>query len=1137
MTKLKKISLWIIVCFVFLVGILSAIILFSGNFINQEPILKKIQAKASQIVGGKVAFQQLDLSFFPHLQIKLHQCSFSLPPTATGKLASLTFYPKFLSLFTGELRGTRIHVNAPDIKIRLRKRPEPKERDLKSLSFETVEEKVGSALSFISSKASGLVILVEKGRLNFYEEKKAGFWFKDIDASINLPTDKINLDIQCTSSLWEDISLQGTIHLDEDKSSFAIDNLKFDHPRLIISGKLDIDHSPQPASPKVSLELKSSDVDIHSIRKVALALAGETPVVRNVFEIVKGGKLPYITLTTRGNSLKDLGELENIDVTGAMLDGKLFIPVLDSNLKNVKGDVTISKGILQGKNLAARLGNSLGQEGTFQMGLMGENAPFHLDMALEADLAQLPPIMKRLVENKYFQKELALIEDLQGNATGRLYLGDRIKSIKAMVEVSQFNLTANYRRMPHLLKINGGQYTFKWPASAVKNLSGSMGKSTFTALSAKTDWGKVPKLEIESGMATIFLDEIYPWLMSSVIIFGKLQNLQAVKGVLELSALSLHGPLLASEKYHYQIIGQVRNLAVNSSLLPGTIEVSTGSFKLNPEHITIADFQTKILDGSLSISGAINGGLKGFDNLDMTFGGEMGSRATNWVSGLVNLPSQLNLRPPVSISDAHLTWNNRQETAFSGNLALQQGLKTSIDILVNSNQLTIKKLIIQDKESHASFKITSNNRVFDLYFSGNLNKTTIDHLMAENQILGGWVKGDFHAHMFLAQPLNSTFKGKLRARDIIPPWKNRATLAINNLSLEAKEDNVRIESANLSWADNRFDLQGNVSFSADGLLLDMKLSADDLKLDNLKQTLDAIDKENHEKAGASLLTYPVRGILKVKTENLTYQKFTWSPFYADVSLGDGTVEVAITEANLCGIDTAGIVRISPQELQVDVKPLAQNQNLHSAIYCLLDKSVAVDGNFNLKGSITALGTRESLLRSLNGNLDLAATKGRFYSGRFYNTLTKIFALLDVSQIFKGKLPDIAAKGFGYNSFQAKANIQNDKLTLNKMIIDGTSMEIVSQGSIDLINKQIDVLALVAPFKTVDLLVKKIPVVKDIIGGSLISVPFRITGNLENPKVTPLSPSAVGSGLLGIMKRTLQLPVQIIQPVSFGEEKN
>ena len=40
-----------------------------------------------------------------------------------------------------------------------------------------------------------------------------------------------------------------------------------------------------------------------------------------------------------------------------------------------------------------------------------------------------------------------------------------------------------------------------------------------------------------------------------------------------------------------------------------------------------------------------------------------------------------------------------------------------------------------------------------------------------------------------------------------------------------------------------------------------------------------------------------------------------------------------------------------------------------------------------------------------------------------------------------------------------------------------------------------------------------------------------------PKVIPLSLEAVGSGLLGIMKRTLQLPVKVIQPVLSGEEKN
>jgi len=104
-----------------------------------------------------------------------------------------------------------------------------------------------------------------------------------------------------------------------------------------------------------------------------------------------------------------------------------------------------------------------------------------------------------------------------------------------------------------------------------------------------------------------------------------------------------------------------------------------------------------------------------------------------------------------------------------------------------------------------------------------------------------------------------------------------------------------------------------------------------------------------------------------------------------------------------------------------------------------------------------------------------------------------------------------------------------------MIIDGTSMNLVCQGYIDVVNKRMDVTALVAPLKTIDFFIKRTPLIKDILGGSLISIPVEIKDHLENPNVTPLSPSRVGSGLLGIVKRTLQLPVKMIQPVPPGEE--
>jgi len=72
-------------------------------------------------------------------------------------------------------------------------------------------------------------------------------------------------------------------------------------------------------------------------------------------------------------------------------------------------------------------------------------------------------------------------------------------------------------------------------------------------------------------------------------------------------------------------------------------------------------------------------------------------------------------------------------------------------------------------------------------------------------------------------------------------------------------------------------------------------------------------------------------------------------------------------------------------------------------------------------------------------------------------------------------------------------------------------------------------------KTVDSIIKRIPLVGDILGGSLISVPVGVSGNLNEPKVTLLPPAAVGEGLLGIMKRTLEVPVKVIQPMIPGKQ--
>jgi hypothetical protein len=536
------------------------------------------------------------------------------------------------------------------------------------------------------------------------------------------------------------------------------------------------------------------------------------------------------------------------------------------------------------------------------------------------------------------------------------------------------------------------------------------------------------------------------------------------------------------------------------------------------------------------MSGTITGYLKGIQNLDLKFDGKMGASATALMSDVLNLPPLLDFKPPISISAAHLIWNHHEGTALSGDLTLQQELNISTDIFIMPGQLDIKKLIIQDPMSHASIKLSLKEQTIDLSFKGNLNKSTLDRLISENKILEGSIEGDFHAHVVLGRPENSTARGNLNVKNLIVPWKMETPLVVNNLSLKIKEKNLRIESANLSWADNQFDLKGDVDITPKSILFDMEVSADEISLDKLKETLDKNKQENHDSTGKGEWDYPIQGTLNLNTQNLTYGEFVWQPFHADITFKNKTITVSVTDARLCGISTPGILKISSQEISADFKPVARNLELHPSIYCLLDKSVKVDGNFELDGSITAQGSGDTLIQSLGGSFNFGATKGRFYSGRFHRTLMKIFNLINVTELFRGKLPDIRQEGFAYNSIQIKSDIKNGKVILNEAVIDGTSMEIVSYGTIDLINQQVDGVLLVAPLKTVDFFVKKIPLVKDILGGSLISVPIRITGELNNPSIVPLSPSAVGSRLVEMMKRTIHLPVQIIQPILPVEEK-
>jgi hypothetical protein len=944
---------------------------------------------------------------------------------------------------------------------------------------------------------------------------------EDIQAEVQGSFPKLTLLKKDNKIVIKGKSMKGLFHMDKDRTTVSLNELDLDYPRLELTGKLSIEKTPQ----KVSLHLEGREMDVPSARETALALAGDVSITQKIFNIVRGGTIPLITFRSQGISFNDLGKTENFTLEGNMNKGNIYVPGADLDLKEVNGDVVIEMGILRGENLEARLENERGREGTLKLGLKGGDAPFHLDMMVESDLTQLPPLLKRLVKNKDFIKEVNQISDVRGKALGRLILGESIKKISVKLDISEINLAAHYEHIPYLLEINRGQFSYDGKKIRGQDLDGSMGKSSFSGLTLQLDLEKDPHLEILSGGGHISMDEVYPWLQSYETISDALKDFKTVQGDVSLSAIEVKGPLLKPGDWKYSISGKVNKLDLDSTFFPDTLSVEKGKLEVSEDRLAFTDTQAKILDASFTISGTLHKPFEGLRKTDLTGSGSFGPRATEWLADTINLASELRVRSPLMLTKADMSWERDGKTSFKGNFAFQRGADVSVDLSKGPEGFIIHNLTMKDEKSHAGLMLKLGKEAYDFQFAGNVNRTALDKVFTREKILSGSLRGDFEAHIQKDKPLQSTAQGKLEGKNIIFPWKLSVPLKINNFSFTGVNNKFSIEPTTFTLGKSTMVLTGDMNFASEGFLLDMDLSADELVLDTI---ISVFEKEQDDQKDTTSWDLPLMGDISLRADSFTYKQYAWKPLHARISLEKDRINASLSEASLCGISSTGAVGITPQDVILDIQFVSSDQDLAPALTCLWDKKGWMSGNYNLKGKLTAQGKGEALTESLKGDVEFSASNGRIYRG---GVLAKVVAFLNVTEIFMGILPDMTKEGFAYTSITGKGSLKGSTLVIKEVIIDGTTMEIISQGSIDINDQKLDLLVIVAPLKTVDRFAGKIPLLKGITGGTIVTIPLKVTGDFENTKITYAPISSVGSGLLNSMKKTLKFPFEIIQPVN------
>ncbi len=352
--------------------------------------------------------------------------------------------------------------------------------------------------------------------------------------------------------------------------------------------------------------------------------------------------------------------------------------------------------------------------------------------------------------------------------------------------------------------------------------------------------------------------------------------------------------------------------------------------------------------------------------------------------------------------------------------------------------------------------------------------------------------------------------------------------------------------------------KGRASFSKHNIDLDLDLKSDSVSWENLSQLLKTLKEKypspdlapipkspNHQITKSPNSPLSLTGRINLELDGFKYtsikeaafsdkdQKVTdyiWRPLTGQVKfLPQGKTSISISSGTICGLNTTGTWRSGPGPSMANLSISTDHEEkvlFQNVLSCLGHDQNILEGSFVFNAKLE--GTPGNWQR---GTVELRSSNGII---RRMTLLSKIFSVLNVIDLFsKNGFLDLLTEGFPFSQMEIKGNIKDNNLYIDQAIIKGEGLNLFGSGTIDLDDMDADMTVLVAPLKTIDTIVSKVPLLGKAIGGkdaTIVAFPVKIKGQITDPEVTVLSPDAVGGAMIDLVKNTLMLPFNILSPI-------
>jgi hypothetical protein len=947
---------------------------------------------------------------------------------------------------------------------------------------------------------------------------------------------------------------------------FTINDLEMQEPGLRLSGLVErdvpsVNSEAEPAeadpAPIWTLDLKGTDLDLSAIRSKVLTLWGESNTAQTVCNVVRGGKAASGAYRFSGRSA-DFRNLDAMTIEAGVLEADIHVPGAELDLTRASGPIMIKDSFLTGSGLSASLGASRGSNAKLLLDLSERNSAFSLDIDIDADLADLPPVLEQLVHHAGFQRELHKFKNVSGRASANLKLGDSLHNIITRVDVFEMNFSTSYDLFPETVYIDKGALQVAPQEVSWQEVKGRTGLQRIMRTSGRVSWqSEDVLLQIEETEGLFDGASLLDFLRQTGTMEKTLERqLSSLIGSFEVSQGTLRGPAVRPEAWEYLLAVKSDDLSFSSPLLPETVTADEFSATISDREISIRKAEINFLDQPIALKGTLTHKVLANWQGMVEFTGPVQVKLTDWLDSKGWLSERLRPNIPCRVENLAVRFQG-ETTAVSG--IILPGLSgprlpmARIDLENTPEHLHINELTFYAPGHQGSLNLDFQRRTpqgLILSWEGFVTAETIDALFQNNAFASGVFSGAFfEVSYFAGQPGATRYKGLLKAENLqLKNSDKEGPIILKNIVVNGADKQLKFSALDLAIGTERITGMGQLAVEEKGLLLDMDIASSHLTRNSLNRLWLAIkEKQNliltgHEEKKYGMLLYKdwdITGNIGFSFDSYSFIRSISQPYngekpltyalydvHGDLQLAhDSLTRTEIFSSKLCDLDFSGFWysdENSPQNFQLNT-PSEGTFYLEDVLPCLGVEQDLVEGKFTLQANLQ----KESGSWQ-KGNIFITSAQGRILR---MQTLSRIFKVVNITDLFEEQLENAGEKGFPYSQMNIDMHIDANTLIFDRAIIRGEGLNLFYHGNVDLDDYDVDLTLLIAPLKTFDTMISMVPLIgHDVMDKyeSVVTIPVAIKGPIADPYITPMDPSAVSNKIFNLVKDTLLMPFTILR---------